>query len=343
MNVSQTPREFSKDRALDAIPLPAKSPVPGCPNRFAARPLARQAAGWMLMTMLLVGFTARSQAETLPGSHRLWAGDAPGALGSAEKDVPKLVLYLDAKRTSETQDKEVPVVVVCPGGGYGGLAFDHEGHQIARWFNEHGIAAVIVDYRHRGKGYGHPAPLLDAQRAVRTIRAKAEAWKLNPRQVGIMGFSAGGHLVSTVGTHFDAGQADAEDPVDRFSSRPDFMILCYPVIAFDQPFTHRGSQRNLLGENPDPELVRSLSNETQVTAECPPAFLFHTQEDEPVPVENSLVFYEALCRAKVPAELHVYQKGPHGVGLAAGLPGTSTWPDRCLQWLRLQGLTVLKP
>lgn len=344
MTARQVIGKFSKDRASDAIPIPAEStpatsfPVGALRSWSGSAARLVLAAAWLVSTL-----AARGLADTPAATHRLWSGDAPGAVGSEEKDIPKLVLYLDARRPAGDPQAAVPVVVVCPGGGYGGLAFDHEGHQIARWYNAHGIAAVIVDYRHRGKGYGHPAPLLDAQRAIRTVRAKAVDWKVNSAQVGVMGFSAGGHLASTAGTHFDAGRADADDPVDRFSCRPDFMILCYPVIAFDKSFTHRGSQRNLLGESPDPELVKSLSNETQVTAECPPAFLFHTQEDEPVPVENSLVFYEALCRAKVPAELHVYQKGPHGVGLAANLPATSSWPDRCLQWLRLQGLAVLEP
>ena len=344
MTSVQTIAKCSKERASDAIPLHPESHSPK--TRAGLSRISGTTRILLVILCFVLAFpvnSASQAAETTPATQRLWDGDAPGALGSTEKDVPKLVLYLDAKRPAAEPQATVPVVVVCPGGGYGGLAFDHEGHQIARWYNDHGIAAVIVDYRHRGKGYGHPAPLLDAQRAIRTVRAKADEWKLNAGQVGIMGFSAGGHLASTAGTHFDAGRADAADPVDRFSCRPDFMILCYPVIAFDQPFTHRGSQRNLLGDNPDQELLRLLSNETQVTAQSPPAFLFHTQEDEPVPVENSLVFYEALVRAKVPAELHVYQKGPHGVGLAASLPATSSWPDRCLQWLRLQGLAVLEP
>jgi acetyl esterase/lipase len=229
-------------------------------------------------------------------------------------------------------------VVICPGGGYGGLATDHEGRQIARWFNDLGVAGIMLEYRHRGRGYGHPAPLQDAQRAIRTVRARAAEWKINPQKIGIMGFSAGGHLASTAGTHFDKGNPSADDPIERAGCRPDFLILCYPVIAFDEAYTHRGSQHNLLGANADPELLRSLSNEKQVTRETPPTFLFHTDEDTAVPAENSVQFYLALRRAGVPAELHIYRSGPHGQGFAAGIPGTCTWSDRLKDWMKVQGL-----
>jgi len=268
-----------------------------------------------------------------PSVELLWPDGAPGAKGDQPADKPTLTIYLPeaAKATGAA-------VCICPGGGYGGLAMDHEGHQIARWFNSMGVAGFIVDYRHRNKGYGHPAPLQDAQRAVRTVRARAAEWKIDGNKIGIMGFSAGGHLASTAGTHFDAGDPEAEDPVERVSCRPDFMILCYPVIAFDEPFTHRGSQVNLIGKDADPELVRSLSNEKQVTPQTPPTFLFHTDEDTGVPAENSVQFYLALRRAKVPAEIHVFQRGRHGLGLAAGTPGTSGWPKRCEEWMRVRGL-----
>src|SRR4051794_4304790 len=176
-----------------------------------------------------------------PKTELLWPGSAPGAKGDEAKDKPTLISYLPEKPSGVG-------VVICPGGGYGGLAMDHEGHQIGRWLNEHGIAGFICDYRHHGKGYGHPAPLQDAQRAIRTVRARAREFGLDPGKVGILGFSAGGHLCSTAVTHFDAGDAKADDAIMRVNSRPDFGILCYPVIAFDQPFTHRGSQRNLIGE-----------------------------------------------------------------------------------------------
>jgi acetyl esterase/lipase len=215
---------------------------------------------------------------------------------------------------------------------------DHEGHQIAQWWNSLRVSAFILDYRHRGKGYGHPAPLLDAQRALRTIRSRAAEWSVDPKRIGVMGFSAGGHLASTLGTHFDQGQSDHVDPIERVGCRPDFMILCYPVIALGEPFTHLGSQRNLLGEPADANLVRQLSNEKQVTRDCPPTFLFHTDSDRVVSPRNSVDFYLALQQAAVPAELHIYQNGPHGVGLARSLPGTGSWPDRCVDWLRNRGV-----
>ena len=273
-----------------------------------------------------------------PKVELLWPDGAPKAKGEEPNDKPTLTIYLPeaAKATGAA-------VCICPGGGYGFLAMDHEGHQIARWFNAMGVAGFIVDYRHRNKGYGHPAPLQDAQRAIRTVRARGDEWGIRPERIGVMGFSAGGHLASTAGTHFDAGRPVAEDPIERVSCRPDFMILCYPVIAFDEPFTHRGSQRNLIGEDPDPELVRSLSNEKQVTAETPPTFLFHTDEDKGVPAENSVFFYLALRRAGVPAELHVYRQGRHGLGLAPDAPGTGNWPRQCEDWMRGLGLLDRKP
>ncbi|MFH1264409.1 MAG: alpha/beta hydrolase [Planctomycetota bacterium] len=273
-----------------------------------------------------------------PKVELLWPDGAPGAKGEEPDDKPTLVIYLP-----EPSKAAGAAVCICPGGGYGHLAMDHEGHQIAQWFNSMGVAGFIVDYRHRRKGYGHPAPLQDAQRAIRTVRARAGDWGIDPMKIGVMGFSAGGHLASTAGTHFDSGSPNAEDPIQRASCRPDFMILCYPVVMFDEPYTHRGSQRNLLGENADAELVRSLSNEKQVTPETPPTFLFHTDEDTGVPPENSVHFYLALRRAKVPAEMHVYRQGRHGLGLAPESPGTGNWPKQCEDWMRGLGLLERKP
>lgn len=215
---------------------------------------------------------------------------------------------------------------------------DHEGKQIAEWLNSIGVAAAILEYRHRGKGYSHPAPMQDVQRALRTVRTRAQDWGINPNRVGVLGFSAGGHLASTAATHFDRGNVESDDPIERQSCRPDFAILCYPVIALGAPFTHMGSQRNLLGENPDPKLVESLSNEKQVTADTPPTFLWHTTEDTAVPPENSVFFYLSLRRAKVPAELHIFEHGRHGLGLAKNVPGVSLWPKLCEEWLRRRGL-----
>ena len=288
---------------------------------------------------LIFAVTAsRASAAADPKTELLWPGGAPGAKGDQPADKPTLIIHLP-----EAGKANGAAVVVCPGGGYGHLAMGHEGQEIADWFNSFGVAALICDYRHRNKGYGHPAPLQDAQRAVRTARARAAEWKIDPGRIGIMGFSAGGHLASTAGTHFDAGDPQAADSVQRVSSRPDFMILCYPVIAFDEPYSHRGSQRNLLGEEAGPELVRSLSNEKQVTAQTPPTFLLHTDEDKGVPAENSVMFYLALRRAGVPAEMHIYRVGRHGLGLAKETPGTCNWPKQCQDWMRGLGLLENKP
>ncbi len=272
-----------------------------------------------------------------PQVELLWPEGAPGAKGDTPADKPTLTIF------PADPDKAVgTAVVICPGGAYAHLCTDYEGSDFARWFNSFGVTAFVLEYRHRGRGYGHPAPLQDAQRAIRTVRAQAEKWKVAPDRIGIMGFSAGGHLASTAGTHFDGGDSKAADPIDRISCRPDFSILCYPVIAFDEPHTHRGSQENLLGPNADPELVKSLSNEKQVTPQTPPTFLIHTDEDTAVPPENSVEFYLALHRAGVPAEMHIYRKGPHGVGLAQNIPGTSTWPDRLKDWMQVHGLLPAK-
>jgi len=261
----------------------------------------------------------------------LWNGPAPGALGDADADQPTLTPFLvPAARATGT------AVVVCPGGGYVNLATDKEGNQIALWLNSLGVSAFVLKYR-LGPKYHHPIELGDAQRAIRTVRSRAVEYHLQADRIGIMGFSAGGHLASTAGTHFDAGNPSADDPIDRASSRPDFLILCYAVISFG-PFAHRGSERALLGEQPDPELVENLSNELQVTAQTPPTFLFHTNTDTTVPVENSVLFYSALRKAGVPAELHIYERGPHGVGLAQTDEALSSWPARLADWLRIHGL-----
>jgi acetyl esterase/lipase len=215
---------------------------------------------------------------------------------------------------------------------------DHEGTQIADWLNSIGVTAFILKYRLAATSHRHPVPMLDGQRAIRTVRARAKEWELDPTKVGVIGFSAGGHLASTLGTHFDAGNSDASDPIDRVSSRPDFLILCYPVISMTADFIHKGSRNNLLGPNPDEKLLRSLSNETQVTAETPPTFLFHTHEDTGVLPDNSIAFYSALRKAGVPAELHIYEKGRHGIGLAKDVPGTSSWPEQCREWLKARDL-----
>ena len=279
-----------------------------------------------LILGVAAGFTHAQQVEML------WPQGAPGALGTEAKDKPRLFVYLPAEKEANGA-----AVVICPGGGYGGLAISYEGHDIARWFNSFGVAGLVLDYRHRGKGYGHPAPLQDAQRAIRLARSKSTTWKIDQQRIGILGFSAGGHLASSAGTHFDAGDQQSADIVNRHSSRPDFMILCYPVIAFGESYGHRGSQRNLLGDQATPELIKKMSSEKQVTAQTPPTFLWHTDEDRVVPAENSVQFYLALKRAKVPSELHLFLKGRHGLGLARNKPGASAWPAACRQWMGSSG------
>jgi acetyl esterase/lipase len=215
---------------------------------------------------------------------------------------------------------------------------DHEGYQIAGFLNSLGIAAFVLKYR-LGPRYHHPAPLNDAQRAIRMVRSRAKELGVAPDRIGIWGFSAGGHLASSAATHFDQGKADAADAVDRVSSRPDFAILAYPVITFtEEAYVHKGSRRNLLGDNPDPKLVEFMSSEKQVTAQTPPTFLFHTDADTAVPSENSVLFYLALRKAKVPAEMHIYQNGKHGVGLAPTDPVLHSWAARLTDWFRTRGL-----
>ncbi len=266
----------------------------------------------------------------------LWPGGAPGAVGNEDVDRPTLSLYpVDEPRATGA------AVVVCPGGGYRVLAMDHEGTQIARWLNSIGVAAFVLKYR-LGPRYHHPAPLNDAQRALRYVRLNADKFHIDRSRVGIWGFSAGGHLASTAETHFDRGDPQAAEEIDRMSSRPDFAILAYPVISFTTEYTHKGSLRNLLGDDPDPKLVASLSNENQVTADTPPTFLFHTNEDHGVPAENSVLFYLALRKAGVPAELHIYEHGPHGVGLAPTDLALSSWPRRLADWLYGRGLLTAK-
>jgi acetyl esterase/lipase len=284
--------------------------------------------------VVVIVVLAASVSLGAPKTELLWPKGAPHAKGDADGDKPSLTIYLPPK------DKAAgTAVVICPGGGYGHLAMDHEGHQVAGWLNSFGVAGFILKYRHSrsGAGYRHPVPLLDAQRAIRTVRSRAKQWGVDPTRIGILGFSAGGHLTSTAGTHFDSGDADAKDPIDRVSCRPDFLVLIYPVIALNEPWTHVGSRNNLLGKDADPKLVQFLSNEKQVTPQTPPAFLVHTWADTAVPPENSVYFYLAMRKAKVPAELHLYLKGSHGFGLGRDGLAASTWPKRCEDWMKAQG------
>jgi acetyl esterase/lipase len=285
--------------------------------------------------ILLLVVTVSMAVASRAGPQRvdpLWQGSAPGVLGDADEDRPTLTIYLpDSAKAAGFG------VVVCPGGGYQGLAMDHEGRQVAQWLNGLGIAAFVVKYR-LGPRNHHPVEMQDGQRAMRLVRFHARDYGIAADRIGIWGFSAGGHLASTVGTHFDRGNPDAADPIERVSCRPDFMVLAYPVISFATPYVHKGSMHNLLGDNPDPQVVRSLSNELQVTPETPPTFLFATGSDDAVPVENSVLFYGALRRNRVAAELHIFERGPHGVGLARKDPALSVWPTLLANWFRTRGL-----
>lgn len=247
---------------------------------------------------------------------------------------PDLTVYLP-----DPEKANGAAVLICPGGGYGTLAFDHEGHAIAKWLNDNGIAGIILKYRlpsdkiMTDKSIG---PLQDAQEAMRVIRRNAAAWKINPSRVGVIGFSAGGHLASTISTHYSEKVYDVKDNV---SARPDFSLLIYPVITMDTTFTHRGTRNNLIGLDPTEKNVFRFSNEKQVNAETPPAFIVHSSDDNVVPVLNSIEYYKALVKNKVPAEYHIFQKGGHGYGLAAGKGTESAWPDLCLNWLKKYGFT----
>jgi len=279
------------------------------------------------------------KSEVLP----LWAGKVPYAVGDSSADQPSLKVFrAPAAKANGT------AVVICPGGGYGFLADDHEGVQVAEYFNGLGVTAFVLKYRIVAKdrpGPLHPAPLVDAQRSLRLVRHHAKDYGIDVKRVGIMGFSAGGHLASSATVHFNLGGLNKDDDdVAKQSCRPDFSILAYPVISMEDGTTHGGSKRNLLGEKPDPKLVELMSAEKQVTKETPPVFIFHTSADTAVIPENAVRLYAALKKAGVPAELHIYEKGRHGVGLGrdpkwtGGEKSVATWPDRLTDWLHSRDL-----
>jgi acetyl esterase/lipase len=295
-----------------------------------------------LINVLIV----RSQTVTL----KLWPEGIPGSISDPsyiEKIIttdgritrcnnvvtPDLTVFLPAPEKANGA-----AVMICPGGGYGTLAFDHEGNAIAKWLNDNGIAGIILKYRlpsdriMKDKSVG---PLQDAQEAMRVIRRHAPEWKIDPMKVGVIGFSAGGHLASTISTHYDEIVYDVKDGT---SARPDFSLLIYPVVSMDTLVTHRGSRNNLLGLNPGNDLVQRFSNELQITADTPPAFLVHSSDDNAVPVMNSIGYYKGLQNNKIQAELHIFQKGGHGYGLAVGKGTESSWPDLCIKWLKAIGL-----
>lgn len=250
----------------------------------------------------------------------------------AQINEPTLEVFLPPKGIATGQG-----VVICPGGGYSGVAYDIEGTEIAKFLNTKGIAGFVLKYRMPGAEsveVRNEAPLQDAKRAIRMVRANADEWNVSTNKVGVMGFSAGGHLASTLGTHFNGEDHFEKDSIDSLSARPDFMILVYPVITMKDPYTHEGSKNNLLGENPNEEMVEYYSNETQITPDTPPTFLVHSTDDDAVPVENSLMFYQALKENGVSAEMHIYPEGGHGFNLGLGRGHLESWTDRLYDWLR---------
>jgi acetyl esterase/lipase len=297
----------------------------------------------LIFWQLLFGFWfCYSQDFSLP----LWPDGIPNSreIVSTEKwdttdvihvtniQIPDITIYLPSKKNATGQ-----AVVICPGGGYWALAYSLEGIDIAKWLNSKGIAGIILKYRlptSEGQIIPYESPLMDAKRALRLVRYHASEWNIDPERVGIMGFSAGGHLASTLGTHFDYGETYATDVVERISCRPDFMVLVYPVITMTKPFMHKGSRNALIGENPEKVLAEKYSNELQVTEETPPTFIVHAGDDKAVPVENSLVFYKALVDDDVPAEMHIYPNGGHGFSLAINKGYLAGWTDACITWIR---------
>ncbi len=301
---------------------------------------------------MVIGFpqAAISAGETI--TIKLWDGVAPGSEEFTGEEISEergdgQLSNLWITGVSEptltinvppTQKRSGAGIVICPGGGYGGLAFEKEGAEVARWLGDLGVATFVLKYRHGGGVHQHPVPLSDIQRAMRLVRSQAAQWGVEPNKLGVMGFSAGGHLASSVGTHFDAGNQNATDGVERESCRPDFLVLIYPVISMDAAITHGGSLVNLLGPKPDDKLVELMSNDTQVTGQTSPTFIAHASDDGAVPVENALRFYRALVACKVPAELHVFADGGHGFGMRGKDVPAEQWPHLLANWLKSREL-----
>jgi acetyl esterase/lipase len=280
------------------------------------------------LTLALLTPAAAEQAKTVP----LWPDGAPGAVGKEDADKPTLTVFLPPEGKANGT-----AIVLVPGGGYLYVSFEKEGRQAGEWLAERGITAFALNYRHFPK-YRYPAPIDDGKRAMRLVRSKAKDYGIDPKKIGLWGWSAGGHLSSTVATHADEGDSKATDPIEQASCRPDFLILCYPVITMNLGDTNLVTRRALLGPNPDDKLVEYLSNEKHVTDKMPPTFLLHGNRDPLVPKENSEMFYKALQKVKVPAELHILDKASHGFGLGQNDPSTKDWPNTLEVWLKERGV-----
>jgi len=301
----------------------------------------------MKVALLGLSLLASSLSAQLPAVHQpaddvphgqiipLWDGQAPGAIGNTEEDKPHLEFF-GASPDAKLKDGLRTAVIVCPGGGYTHLAYDKEGTRIAEWLNVHGVSAFVLTYR-LGPRYLYPAPILDGERAVRWVRAHAQAYGVSPERIGVWGFSAGGHLVGVLGTRFDSGKADGTDPVDRISDRPDFAISSYGGLTLDQEVAKPNAMKGLLGDHPSAEVVQEMSPSQQVRRDSPPYFLYATQSDQSVPVLSSVVFFQALTKAGVPAEMHIFEQGPHGTALGGSYPALLVWPSILENWMRLHG------
>ncbi len=313
--------------------------MPFLKNREVKRPMVGfSLKAFKVLALGIALFVSGLNAQT---AELLWPQGAPGALGTADGDKPSVLVY-----PASGAKLNGAAVVICPGGAYWSLATSYEGVDEAVWMNTLGVSAFVLKYR-LGPKYHHPIEMNDAQRALRWVRANATRFKIDVKRVGIMGFSAGGHLAATAATHFDSGAPGAVDPIDRYSCRPDFSILIYPVITMTDPFTHVGSRDNLLGNAPSAALINLLSNEKQVTAKTSPAFLVHGRDDGVVNVANSQMYYDSCLKAKVPAQLNLFDHGPHGFGMGGYIgnakldTGLASWPWLCAAWLRNQGMLTV--
>lgn len=283
----------------------------------------------LLLALLFVCAFAAPVVAAEPKTELLWPAGAPGAKDDRDPDKPAITVHLPAPEKANGT-----AVVICPGGGYGALMMSYEGHDIAKWLNQYGIAGIVLKYRI--SPYRHPAPMLDGQRAMRMARARAKEWNIDPKRIGIMGFSAGGHVAATVGTHFDAGDPKVADPIEQASSRPDFLVLVYPVITMSD----KGGgicRETLLGKTPTAADIDLVSNEKQVTDQTPPAFLVHAKTDQLVPVLHSAMFYEALKAHQVPVEFLELPTGAHGLGCGKG-ELWAEWQAKCLEWFKARRL-----